>query len=96
MLRTRAYAGAVETANCLESLCEPPDLDGVVVDDTGLQGNFTFTLWAAPQAALTGAPPADAPDIFTAVRNQLGLKLERTTVEGRVLVVDQIERPTEN
>jgi len=34
--------------------------------------------------------------LFSALQDQLGLKLERTTIEGTVLVVDHIERPTEN
>jgi uncharacterized protein (TIGR03435 family) len=41
-------------------------------------------------------PTEDAPSLFTAVQEQLGLKLEPTTMQGQVLVIDQIERPTEH
>jgi uncharacterized protein (TIGR03435 family) len=51
-------------------------------------------------AAATGAAPEpgldDAPPLFDALRDQLGLKLERTTIDGKILVVDHIDRPTEN
>lgn len=42
------------------------------------------------------ATPADAPDIFTAVQEQLGVKLIRGKKLQPVLVVDHLERPTEN
>ena len=72
------------------------------VDRTGLPGNwdfeFTFTPERARQQALAGnAPPdvdASAPSIFTAIQEQLGLKLESTTGPVRVLVIDRVERPS--
>lgn len=73
-----------------------------VVDRTGLSGNwdfeFTFTPERVRQQALAGNAPPDAdangPSIFTAIQEQLGLKLESTTGPVRVLVIDRIERPT--
>jgi uncharacterized protein (TIGR03435 family) len=38
---------------------------------------------------------ADEPSLLTALQEQLGLKLDATTVEGQVLVIDHIERPSE-
>lgn len=61
-----------------------------VVDRTGLTGRFDFTLNWAPE----GATDSDAPSIFTAVQEQLGLKLEPARGPVDVLVVDAAERPT--
>jgi uncharacterized protein (TIGR03435 family) len=73
-----------------------------VVDRTGLTGNWDFEMsYAAPppNGPLAGgaeAPPADpdAPDLFTAVREQLGLKLDATRGPVEVLVIDSIEMAT--
>ena len=76
-----------------------------VVDRTGLEGYYSLKLTFARTTPLTlpggaAAPPAPAtdevPSLFTAVQEQLGLKLESSTVQGQVLVIDHIERPTEN
>lgn len=73
-----------------------------VVDRTGLTGNWDFEMTYAappPQGPLPGGaepPPTDpdAPDLFTAVREQLGLKLEATKGPVEVLVIDSIEKAT--
>ena len=76
-----------------------PHPDGApVLDRTGLNGVYNFNLeYSQP---LTGVPPGDSaasPEIFTAVREQLGLELQRTTVPLEVVVVDGVDRtPTEN
>lgn len=61
-----------------------------VVDRTGLTGRFDFTLSWAPE----GSTDTGAPSIFTAVQEQLGLKLEPARGPVDVLVVDSAERPT--
>ena len=79
----------------------------VVVDRTGLSGNFDINLeWmpdqfqgAGPLGAVPGPPPpptsdTHGPSIFTALQEQLGLKLESTKGPVDVLVVDRIEPPT--
>jgi len=61
-----------------------------VVDRTGLTGNWAFELTYAPELS----PDSDAPSLFTAIQEQLGLKLEATKGPVDVLVVDRVERPT--
>jgi len=79
----RAIAGA------LSSMVEAP-----VVDKTGLMGTYNYTLqfgrdWSAND-------PEGWPSIFTAVQEQLGLKLEGEHEAEPNLVVDHIAKPTEN
>ena len=73
-----------------------------VFDKTGLTGRYDFTLAfarepATPAAAAGDAPPAsDAPDITTAIQEQLGLKLVPAKGMIDVLVIDHVERPAIN
>ena len=81
------------------------------MDQTGLGATrYDFTLkWtpdpsqsqiggpAPPNAPPAAADPADAPpDIFTAFQQQLGLKLENTKAPVDVMVIDRLEKPSEN
>jgi uncharacterized protein (TIGR03435 family) len=67
-------------------------LGAIVQDHTGLTGSYDFTLeWAPEQSA-----NASAPALITAVQEQLGLKLESRKSPVEVLMIDRIERPTEN
>ena len=72
----------------------------VVVDRTGLKGNFNFKLnWASVDAVIAetaGTQDPSGPSIFTAVREQLGLELKATRAPAEVFVIDQVERPTAN
>jgi uncharacterized protein (TIGR03435 family) len=79
-----------------------------VIDKTGLTGNYDLNLqWTPDQMPQgrgelpPGAPPMPAidpngPSIFTAVQEQLGLKLESTRGPVEVVVVDRVEHPTED
>jgi bla regulator protein BlaR1 len=67
-----------------------------VVDRTGLSGEFDFTLEFAPNPTAITPEPSDVPSIFTALPEQLGLKLESTTGPVDVIVVDTVEEPTAN
>lgn len=74
-----------------------------VVDRTGLTGEFDFELQFAAlpttSAADGGVPVApldDAASVFTALQEQLGLKLESTRGPVELMIIDSAERPTEN
>jgi uncharacterized protein (TIGR03435 family) len=71
-----------------------------VVDRTGLTGLFDFDLkWAPDPTQVTPGdtvPNVDAGSLFTALREQLGLKLTAGTGPAEVLVVEKVERPGEN
>ena len=75
------------------------ELGRMVIDRTGLTGPWTFELRYArqrPPAPGTEPPPADpnAPSIFTAVQEQLGLKLEAVTAPVPMLVIDRVAHPS--
>jgi uncharacterized protein (TIGR03435 family) len=88
-------------ANYLQTL-----LDQVVVDKTGLTANYDYKLSWTPDESQAGKPGAQAglPDatepggasIFTALQEQLGLKLEGTKGPVETLVIDHVEKPGEN
>jgi uncharacterized protein (TIGR03435 family) len=73
-----------------------------VIDRTGLTGNWDFELTFTPerirqQALASTAPPdvdPNGPSIFTAIQEQLGLKLESTKGPVKVLVIDHVEQPS--
>ena len=94
----------IATAQTIDRL--PPFLESElrrpVVDQTGLKGIFSFTLGWDPSLQSTSANSSDSSgdstglSIFTALREQLGLRLEPTKGPVPVYVVEKIERPTEN
>jgi bla regulator protein blaR1 len=65
----------------------------VVIDRTGLAGAWDFELTFTPPD-VSAAVSTDVPSLFTALQEQLGLKLDATRGPSEVLVVDRIERPT--
>jgi uncharacterized protein (TIGR03435 family) len=76
----------------------------IVIDRTGLEGNFDIDLTFTPERLPQGPPPPGAPalpsfdpngpSLFTALQEQLGLKLESERAPVEVLVIDHVERPT--
>jgi uncharacterized protein (TIGR03435 family) len=85
------------------------ELGRKVVDKTALEGKYDFTLHWTPErlTAMPGSaadsnpgaatPPSDSgPSIFTALQEQLGLKLESQKGPVETLIIDSIERPSEN
>jgi len=68
------------------------DIGKVVVDKTGLTGRFDFELDWSP----TQAESDDHPSIFTALQEQLGLRLESARVPVEAVIIDHAEKPGEN
>ncbi len=101
------YCGNIGVrSNLIEAYAVPMDrfvstLSGVlgrrVIDKTGVTQNVDIHLEFTPDE-INGAPAADSsrPSIFVAIREQLGLKLESVKAPGDILVVDRLERPSEN
>jgi hypothetical protein len=76
-------------------------LGRLVVDRTGLSGQWDFQLTFArelrgPLPPGMEPPDPDGPSLFTAIQEQLGLKLEATKGPVDVVVVESVRRPTEN
>jgi bla regulator protein blaR1 len=85
-------------------------IGSTIVDKTGLTGNYDYTLTFMPDQGaggmiLKGPPPTDggeqsqdppAPSIFTALQEQLGLKLVAQKEKVDVIVIDHVEQPSAN
>lgn len=89
------------------NLMQSAVLDRPVVDRTGLTGRWDFTLkWTPDESQFAGMgvklppPPADAtdaaPPLFTAIQEQLDLKLEAQRTQVPVLVIDHVDQPSPN
>jgi uncharacterized protein (TIGR03435 family) len=86
-------AGAVSVAAFAGRLAQV--VGRPVLDRTGLKGTYDIDVsWTPDQASVDADAPPDRPSIFTAVREQLGLKLESARGPVDVLVIDHVERPT--
>jgi len=76
----------------------------VVTDNTGLTGEFDFSLkWSPDPAENSGVPvtptsivDGDGPSIFTALTEQLGLRLVSQRVPAGVIVIDSVQQPSAN
>jgi uncharacterized protein (TIGR03435 family) len=74
-----------------------------VVDRTGLIAHYDFKLeWAPDQISsdardsVSSAPDPAGPTLFTAIQDQLGVKLEAQKGTVEILVIDHAERPSDN
>jgi uncharacterized protein (TIGR03435 family) len=88
-------------SNLVRSLASEPEIAGrPVVDKTGLTGGYDFTLRWTPDDPVPGAAPADPdaqwPSLFTALNEQVGLKLTSEKQPIDIIVVDSVEMPSEN
>jgi len=98
----RLNAGGMPMSNLATSLA--PQVGRIVLDKTELTGNYDFELTYAPEAiGSVGAPPLinggavpvdpNAPNLFTALQEQLGLKLDSQRGPVDVVVIDRLEQP---
>jgi len=100
MGRNHLEAEEISMARLAEALSRVVDRE--VVDRTGRPENFNVSLLWAPDehevipSSDAIALPRDTPGIFTALQEQLGLKLEPSKAPAELLVIDHVERPTEN
>jgi uncharacterized protein (TIGR03435 family) len=100
--RNVSMAQLADILQTLIPLTDPDRDDRPVLDQTGLAGTFDFDLaWAGDRTLSAGqggqpADPSGAPDLFTAIEQQLGLRLETKRTPTEILVVDRAARPSGN
>ncbi len=101
----RIEANGMPIANFIQGLSQ--QLGRPVIDKTGLKGFYDIKLqwtpdlgegFVKPGGPEPAPPPPDTsgPSIFTAIQEQLGLRLESGKGPVDVLVIDSVQRPTEN
>jgi uncharacterized protein (TIGR03435 family) len=80
-------------------------LDRPVVDRTGITGRFDYNVTFTPDdSEFNGHPPKlpqtetsdSAPNLFAAIQEQLGLKLDAQKTSVDVIAIDHVEKPSEN
>ena len=110
MTATNANLSAVTATNAsmadLAGVLQRLVLDGPVVDQTGIAGRYDFTLNWTPDDSQFGdvrsrirfpTGRSDVPpDLFTAIQEQIGLNLDATRAPVEVLVIDHVEKPSDN
>ena len=84
------------TAKVLAEEMQAMVFDRPVLDKTGLTGKFDFNLAWRPESGAASSGDTNNSDIFTAIQEQLGLRLEPRREEAEVIVVDAAEKPTAN
>jgi uncharacterized protein (TIGR03435 family) len=90
-------SGKVSVNACCISMADFANLlsgrsDRIVVDNTGISGSYDVKLEWAPDPA----PESTIPSLFAALQEELGLRLEPARGPVEMIVIDSIEKPTEN
>jgi uncharacterized protein (TIGR03435 family) len=100
MRRGKLDASGISMTQMVRVLTDFGNLGRPVVDNTGLTGKFDIHLEFAPDEAAAGEPPPPVdpaiPAIFTALQQQLGLRLESAKGPVEVLVIEHVERLSAN
>ena len=100
MVNNEQGAEMVATSVTLDQLVHAPFFKPggrEVVDQTGLKGAYDFTLKSGAEqisTSQTGQEGGDVPSLFTAIQEQLGLKLIPSKSQVEVIVIDHIEKPS--
>jgi uncharacterized protein (TIGR03435 family) len=102
-IRTGRLTGESVTIPILIKLLAGP-AGRPIIDETGLTARYNFDLKYSPELTSGGAAPGpeatppdpNAPSIFTAVPEQLGLRLDPSRGPVEVLVIEHVEKPSEN
>ena len=68
----------------------------IIIDRTGLAGHYELELRYSPDPGAPTDQNADAPSLFTALREQLGLQLDSARAPIQTLVIDHVEKPTDD
>jgi uncharacterized protein (TIGR03435 family) len=71
-------------------------VDRPVIDRTGLNGTYDFKIEATPEFRYNRDPQSEDISVFSAIREQLGLRLDPQKANVEVLIVDHVEKPSEN
>ena len=71
-------------------------LQAIVQDKTGLAGSWRYNIYFGPDLPDPNSGNPDLPSFVTALREQLGLKVERTRGPVDVLIIESVAKPTEN
>jgi uncharacterized protein (TIGR03435 family) len=98
------FYGVNATTTDFATALQGAAMDRPVVDQTGLTGRWDFRLEWTPdpaqfggRASQVGPPDANRPPaLFTAIQEQLGLKIESKRAPVDVLVIDRVEKPSDN
>jgi uncharacterized protein (TIGR03435 family) len=91
--RSTTYRAAVPISELAHTLSAR--LSTAVTDQTGLTGRYDIDLRFAPDS-LSRAEPSEWPVLMRAIQEQLGLRLQSSKAPVEFLVIDRIERPSEN
>ncbi len=94
----RRYAGTIATLAQLIQRQATELRDRLVVDMTGLSGSYQWELVYSQTSlgSLGAEPDANLPSVFTAFREQLGLKLESKTAPVEIRIIDSVSLPSPN
>jgi uncharacterized protein (TIGR03435 family) len=95
--RISELTGQGVTMDRLAKTLSQPEVGRMIVDKTGLTGKYDLKLAWTPETLSTDAPSDSAnPTLFTAVQEQLGLKLQPEKDPVPVIVIEHVEMPSEN
>lgn len=97
----RMEGHAAVMSNLVRSLASEPEIAGrTLLDKTGLTGGYDFSLHWTPDSLASDARSNESgtqwPSLFTALKEQLGLNLAQEKEPIDIIVVDSVERPSEN